>query len=198
MILVFNRLDKLNNCIILKDNVSFYEDKINFYAFNYSDEWYRISKESRESLKDIMLSFSSNKIDDDKFNVLLSHSPNALISSNKLMLNKELEFLNKINLIFSGHNHGGLVPNKLHKLFKNRGIIGPYHKIFMANSFGNWTDKNTTLILSNGITKVSKSSSLGFASNLLNKFYIPDIENILLKPGKKHEIISKDSTIIKI
>ena len=71
---------------------------------------------------------------------------------------------------------------------KHTGLVGPYARILQHNAFGYWTNNDTSLILSNGITKISNSSELSLISTAINTFFIPDVELIHLTPSDNHNL----------
>ena len=71
---------------------------------------------------------------------------------------------------------------------KHTGLVGPYARILQHNAFGYWTNNDTSLILSNGITKISNSSELSLISTAINTFFMPDVELIHLTPSDNHNL----------
>ena len=58
----------------------------------------------------------------------------------------------------------------------------------MAGSYGYWTKENTSVILSNGLTKMGESHGSKLTTNLVNKLLKSDIEVIKLTNGKAHDL----------
>ena len=194
----YENIDKISNCILLNDSFSTYSGNefLSFSGLNMPASWYEHHHEDKAIFETFIKSVDENKLDIEKFNILLSHSPNRWLINNRLISSEEFKILNKISLILSGHNHGGLVPIFLQPIFKNNhGFVGPGSKINQENAFGTWSNENTSLILSNGVTKIANSSELSFISDFLNSFYIPDIESISLVPGKQHKLTKYENKI---
>ncbi len=194
--LFFEELEKNTKCNVLgSDFQSCKVDRdISINALNMPHEYFK----THESL-DYFSNFISSidpKIDENTFNILLSHSPNSIIKNN--VLGQDIEIINKMQLILSGHNHGGLTPVMIQNISKNHyGIVGPYAKVLQPNAFGYWTTEGTSLVLSNGVTKVSETSEISLLSKMLNKFFIPDIDVIHIEPGDKHDLVLVKRNICK-
>ncbi len=110
---------------------------------------------------------------------MLLHSPRAILSKKKIIDNK---LIDKMNLILSGHNHGGLTPTWIQDLFNNHiGFFGAYRTILEKHAYGIFKKNKTYLLISNGITKVSKSSPLGKVRKLANRILLPEIDIITFK-----------------
>ena len=183
----YERLEKETDCIVLTDDVcgKKINNKISVSAINMPVDWYQ-NGESKEEF-DKVISDTSYSMDSDKFNIMLSHTPNPIITNNKLDNSKSL--INNSNLIVSGHNHGGLTPMFIQKRSKsNKGLVGPYARVGQPNAYGYWTTEDTSLILSNGITKIATSNEISALSSIINKVFIPDVELVHIKPGKEHSL----------
>ena len=90
---------------------------------------------------------------------MLIHSPYQIARINVL---KELKCNKDINLILSGHMHGGLVPDFIRRRKEHFfGLAGPYATLLPRFSSGLYNGKNP-LIISGGLTKISSESGLGF------------------------------------
>lgn len=136
----FKKVSSINNLYLLdNDNISI--DGINFIGLTVPMDLYyktNITKEMNELLN--RLNFIN-----DKFNILLCHSPELIF--NKSILNNR-----NINLILCGHMHGGAVPTFLRKIFGHRGIISPRKKLFPKYSYG----KIDNMIITSGIKVIPK------------------------------------------
>lgn len=175
------------DCYILGGEYSkeTFDDSIDINALNLPFEWYG-KYEDRQSLNDYISGLRNLKFNQEKFSILLCHTPNALIRSNKIINNNNI--VNHMNLILSGHNHGGLTP----QVFQNipnfhLGLVGPYAKILKSNSYGYWTEEDKSLIISGGITKISTSSEIPGLSKI-NGFFPAEIDRIHLLPGDRHKL----------
>lgn len=109
---------------ILKDNSCYLNntkkdfENISFYGV---DDYV-----SNSSIKDF------NKIDESKFNILISHTPDFID-----------EVSNKYDLMLSGHTHGGQV------LFFNKAFVVNCRKKFRL--YGLWEEKGVSCITTSGI-----------------------------------------------
>lgn len=175
------------------------DDDIDLYVINLPKEYYSTEdlygkKEVKKSLKEC-LNKIDNQVNKDKFNILLIHSPNGLVDKNNII---DDEFIKNINLILSGHNHGGLLPPFFQDIFKNnRGLVGAYEKLFLKPAYGFITDEDTTLFVSNGVTKISDRSPFKFLHPFLKLFYLPEIDLIHMSNSDKHELKLENREIYK-
>ena len=112
-----------------------------------------------EEKKKKYINYMRNKLGDIKeneFNILLAHDPENF---------KMYEKLN-VDLIFSGHVHGGLVR------FGKICLLSPRRKFFPKYSYGKNILNKTTLITSSG---------LGNATIPVRLFNRPEIVEVILK-----------------
>ena len=143
---------------------------------------YYYEKEKINNFNSFIKEIDNNNLSDNKFNILLAHSPNKLIQKNKIINYSNI--INKTNLILCGHNHGGLTPTLIQDLLKNHiGFFGPYTVFIQRNAYGIWSNANKNLLVSNGVTKLANSSSFKFLHKLANSILIPEIDIIKLKNG---------------
>ena len=160
-------LKKLN--ISLLDN-SIYEDNyIKVSGFTLPKDTYHSSNSLSNTRKyynklNKRLFRKSNKI-----NIALIHNPMYIINT--------IDILSNFDIIMAGHMHNGLMLPFMEKVFKsNSGIISPDKKFFPKVSRNQVIiNNNKFLLISGGITKLSKSAGL------LNKFsilYPMEITNI--------------------
>ena len=145
-------LKKIKNITILDNEIKI-ENDINFIGFNPSIEFYK--KNETEIIKEDNLKLYKliNKLNNN-YSILLCHTPIYFTKNNNY---KKIKDLNKINLILSGHTHGGMVPSFIPGNF---GIIEPSKKFFPKNIRGKINLDGITLIISSGITKLSRKSKL--------------------------------------
>ena len=181
----FKQLNEETDCIVMDDDINQYyfnsDSNIAVSAINMPRAWYQ-EGEDKESFNNHLL-LLSEMLNKDRFNILFSHTPNVFIKDDQLQID------NDINLILSGHNHGGLTPMFIQNLSKKHtGLVGPYCGFLEHNAFGYWTNDDTSLILSNGITKIANSSELSLISTAINTFFIPDVELIHLTPSDNHNL----------
>ncbi len=160
----FNKL-KSENVIIL--NNSYYETKdLIFIGYTKSFELYKKElTKSKEAYREV------NKLikNTNKYQILLSHSSVGMKDVN-------------VDLILCGHNHNGLVPTKLEKIFKHRGIISP-SKNFFSKDIRGFYNNNNIININGGIIKLSYVS--GFFRHF-NKFFKSHIDFIEIS-NKKHK-----------
>lgn len=97
-----------------------------------------------------------SSIDQNNYNVLLTHDPENFLMYEKL----------KVDLIFSGHVHGGLI--RLGKIC----LLSPRRKLFPKYGYGKHKINNTTLIVNSG---------MGNASIPIRMFNRPEIVLVTLK-----------------
>lgn len=168
---LLNKIKEINNIVLLDNNI--YSDKgINFIGITMPfDYYYKLKEDS-----DYFINYFNKQINsiNDGYNILLCHSPIA-IGTNKVLEN--LKIGNKLNLVLSGHMHGGITPNFLKRLLKGRGIISPRRKFFEKNCYGHQKLNNTNYIISCGITVASHLNSFRF----LDCIFSSEIPVIYLK-----------------
>lgn len=178
----FKNFMKESKCIFVDKMQKGYKlrDDIIVSSFNLPMTWY---EESREDVKQYLQGIKKNKYDKNYFNILVSHSPNGLFGSNH-----QLYQVPNIDLILSGHNHGGLTPMWLRKLSsKNRALIGPYRRLLKANGYGHYSNGISSLIISDGVTKAGHYSLPNETiDNFVNELYKIDFSVIKLTPGQDH------------
>lgn len=189
----FNELENKIDCHVFKDEFESvkYNEIITVNGINYPLEYYELGED--ETIFDNII--NNNSIDPESFNILLSHSPNRIIVNNKI-INDGL--LNDTDLIVCGHNHGGITPLFIQNRSKNHvGLVGPYEKILPKNSYGSYYNDKTSLIINNGVTKIAKSSRFAFTRKAVNKMFIPEIDIIILRNGKKNILTKEGNKVYK-
>jgi hypothetical protein len=163
-----NWLKKLQNeRIIILDNEIYKNNKITFIGYNPSYEYYYDLDEKHPEI-------NNDKIDklidikDNTYKILLIHTPMVIVKNNNY---KKIKNIKKINLILSGHTHGGLIPSFIPGHF---GIISPCREPFPKKVRGKIKINNNELIISSGIMKLSRKSKITF----LNDIYGANINEI--------------------
>ena len=156
----FKKVSKINN-IYLLDNENIVIDNINFIGLTPSIEIYHNESNNLDKFNKCLKKVKTNK---KNYNVLLCHSPVNIVNSN---------LLNNIDLILCGHMHGGVVPNFMRKIFKNKGFINPNLNLFPKDVYGLIKKDNTSIIITSGIKVLH--------SNILNKIFKPEVVKISLK-----------------
>lgn len=188
----YNELSLNKNIIVLKDRFTNMKiDDINVSSININPEWF-MKKEEFDYFKDFIDSIDTN-YKKNEFNILLSHSPNGLLNKNEIINYDKFYY---VDLILCGHNHGGLTPNFIQKKSKKHiGITGPYFTFIKKHAYGFYKKDNQVLLISNGVTKISKCSLFQRMITWLNYFFIPDIYIIELKHGSNDFIETKKAII---
>lgn len=150
--------DKIKNIdnLYLLSNEGILIDDLYFYGYTQSYDYY-YGERGTESEKLMLTEIEKYNVCNPKgiVNILLVHSP-------MLLTNKKIsEKLKKYDLIFSGHMHNGMVPPILDEIIKNnKGIISPRNRMIPNCARGIIKGDNTTVIISSGITKISKLIAL--------------------------------------
>ena len=140
---------------------------------------YYEKRERKNLCSDFLNDIEGYKVNENKLNIMLVHSPNPLIKKGKIIDNK---LLNKMNLILCGHNHGGLTHTSIQdKLNNHLGLVGPYTGLFNKQAYGIYKKNNTHLFISNGVTKISNNTITKKIIGSINKILIPEIDIIRLK-----------------
>lgn len=152
-------------------------------------------KENLEQYKKLLENVKE-KMDENKFNVLLLHSPNSLIQNGKI--DRSSDVIRNMNLILCGHNHGGLMPTFAQDILKgHRGLAGPYAKLFQPNAYGVYNEEDTSVLVSNGVTKISATSEAGKINGILNKIYTPEIDVIHMVQSDEHSLKLENRSVRK-
>ena len=166
----FNRIKSINNVELLDnqskciDNICFVGLKFDYnYYYKYGENYKKFIKLYNEVVQEL---------NNNNYNILLTHSPIALTQDG--VINKLNDYKN-IDLVLSGHMHGGLMPDFLRPIFKTRGLVGPNkHRLFVKYAYGNFKIENINFMVSSGVTKLSNVSKLNF----FDKLYSPEIVEI--------------------
>lgn len=174
------------------------EFKINkymtIYAVNLPREYYS-SKDNINEFNKFIERIEINP-DENKFNILLIHSPNGITRKKEIIDSK---LTKNMNLILCGHNHGGLTPIWVQDLFKNHlGFVGPYDSFFQNNAYGIWTKDNTNVLVSNGVVKVSDTSPYKDLHDFIRLFFLPEVDLIHLNNSDKNEFYLDKRKVYKL
>ena len=195
--LLFNKLKGINNLELFTGDYSNIklEDNINLSVLNFNNKYYA-SHEKVKLYDEFINNLDVKELDKDNFNILLVHSPNCFIKKKKIIINKVTK---DKDLILCGHNHGGLTPTFFQDLFKNHiGVVGPYNGIIESLAYGIWTNDNKSLLLSNGVTKMSESAVLKPLHGIGNGILIPEVDLIHLENGDNHSLKLTKRTNYKV
>ena len=174
----FEELNKINNLFVL-DNKAYTDEFVYIGGLTLPKDYY-YNKNHDESVKIFIENIDKNsklfnKLPSNKVKIALIHSPIKLTDS------KVLAKLSSYDLILSGHTHDGMVPDFLKPLFKNNtGIISPYKKLFPKIARGKIVnkDKNITIIITGGVTKLSLKSAKSLSK--LSFVYNTSVNRIII------------------
>ena len=184
-------LSSINNIYVSKiprDNPTItkwgLDDEVDITAFNIPITHY-INNEPEEEFKQFLKMLEGIKVNIERFNILLCHSPINIGKDN--IIKEYADYLKKYNIILSGHMHGGLVPRWLRAKPYGRGLVGPYNTLFPEYSYGIKRIDNTEVITTGGITKIARSAGPEVITNnaIFRKIgdfiYPPEIELLDIK-----------------
>lgn len=192
----FIEVAKQTDCIPMISDFSKIDlaDDLSVSAANVPFSYYG-KKENLEQYKKLLENLKE-KMDENKFNVLLLHSPNSLIQNGKI--DRSSDVIRNMNLILCGHNHGGLMPTFAQDILKgHRGLAGPYAKLFQPNAYGVYNEEDTSVLVSNGVTKISATSEAGKINGILNKIYTPEIDVIHMVQSDEHSLKLENRSVRK-
>lgn len=144
---LLNSIKSIDNVYLL-NNESWICDNIRFTGLTLPYLAYMERKDSYEYVLETLNKYFSNGQENDKYNIILSHSPYTLLYESV----RNHPFYKSSDLILSGHTHGGLTPKWICCLIK-RSLITPLRHLFPKNSYGYLKEEKT--IISSGITKLS-------------------------------------------
>lgn len=160
-----------------------FENDIEICILNLPLSHYLKKEENTYFNKHITIMDNLN-LDNRKYNILLCHSPNNMIIDGKI--NEYIKEKN-INLILSGHMHGGLIPNCIRKNTYGSGLIGPYESLFPSYAYGVIKDNNISILTTGGVVKIVDRNS-GHLKSILDIIYPPEIEILNLNNNKENGI----------
>lgn len=192
----FIEVAKQTDCIPMISDFSKIDlaDDLSVSAANVPFSYYG-KKENLEQYKKLLENVKE-KMDENKFNVLLLHSPNSLIQNGKI--DRSSDVIRNMNLILCGHNHGGLMPTFAQDILKGHcGLAGPYAKLFQPNAYGVYNEEDTSVLVSNGVTKISATSEAGKINGILNKIYTPEIDVIHMVQSDEHSLKLENRSVRK-
>lgn len=193
----FKELESKSDCTVLADRFESvrHDDNIVINALNFPLNYY--TQKEDERISDGIIGSANTHLDTNSYNILLSHSPNRILYEGKIMTIKAI--LNEVDLILSGHNHGCLTPMFIQNRSKSKtGLVGPYRQLFVKNGFGYYSTNQANLIINNGVTKIAKTTNTGTLGEIVNKFFIPDVDVINLEKGKDNTLELKNRRIVRM
>lgn len=140
---------------IFLNNSNYNDGNINFINYAKTMESYLKEWDDITYLYDDLGNLSvqlNGLINNDEYNILLSHSPVRLL--NKFLL-EEIELMKKIDLILAGHTHNGIVPHFMDNLIPyNKGLN---FKFEVVDNIRNTKEcKGVKMVINGGITKIDK------------------------------------------
>lgn len=150
------------------NNSSASDGNINFIGYTAPFEHYEVNRSIDYLVNDIntVLPEASPK---DVYNVILCHDPSIL----KVDDIDRIKVLKNVKLMLSGHMHGGLIHPLIVNLFpQNKGLVSPDREFFPEYARGIVTIGNLTTIISEGVTKLSRTTGILSNFNWLYKPYV--------------------------
>ncbi|MBE6140022.1 MAG: hypothetical protein E7172_00550 [Firmicutes bacterium] len=173
----YQLLKKIPNLYLLNnENITF--NNITFIGLNLPIDYYEKNNESLDSFKSFFNNLNLKLfINKNNYQIILIHSTLAFIDVYK---NEDLANLENVDLVLSGHTHGGVVPFFLEKLFGKRGLVAPNFlkskKIFINNVRGLIKVKNLLFIISTGILKLHIPARKLFFKEEINVINIKSVK----------------------
>lgn len=158
---LFDKIRQISNVIVL-DNEIYVDGNIRFIGLTLPIDFYYQYKENEI----YFIRYVNNifpKSFDNKYNILLCHSPKSLTNVKTYNMTK---LMRNIQLVLCGHMHAGITPIWLRKILKGRGLIGPFKQLFPKNAYGHLELNNTNIIISSGITTASNCNRFSFLDPL--------------------------------
>ncbi|MBQ9854431.1 MAG: metallophosphoesterase [Bacilli bacterium] len=158
-----------NVSYLLNDSVSFPFKNVNFYGANPNIHYYDDEYSPYDTLEDSVIKQFDSKVDNDNFNIFLTHSPKSFMDNTFI---RGYSLFDNMDLFLSGHMHNGVVPIYFEKFIPSHyGLVGFSRKkkiLFPELAKGtvniNETAKgiiaNPYCTISNGKGKVSSLNSL--------------------------------------
>ena len=160
---LFSKMKNIKNVTIL-DNEDLVVGDVRFIGLTLPLDYYYKYRESTLYFK----KFVNNKFDkyEDKYNILLSHTPVPLT---RLKSYEDIKLLQNIQLVLSGHTHAGIVPKFMRGIMGGRGIFSPHHgKMFPKDSYGLIQREKTKIVISSGVTKASHCNPFRFVDRFFD------------------------------
>lgn len=178
-------IQSLENVVLLHNQI-FCDNQIRFIGYTPTYNYYM--NETKEEDEEILIEdYNQNmpKIDENKLNILLCHSPICILNDNVL---EKVEDIKMMDLILTAHMHNGMIPYPISELIPNNiGLIAPNKSLFPDNARGRKTKKydhhNIHMIITGGVTKLQETAPkiLQFG----DKLYNPQIDTIKIKSLRK-------------
>lgn len=168
----FAFFEELKNIGVMVLNNEYYVDEnVMVYGLSFDANYYETDEPTlvfEERVKKI-------SFENDRFNILMSHSPYRTFD--RELLNK-FSNLGNIDLTLAGHTHNGCVPWYI-PIPKNRGIVSPTLSLFPDNARGSkWITESNYGIISSPVRTFSSRSKLSLINKML---YPPVTQDIIIK-----------------
>ena len=163
---------------------------IDITAFNLPTTHY-INNEPEEEFKAFLKILEETKLNIEKYNILLCHSPKNIGKDS--IIKEYAECLKKFNLILAGHMHGGLLPRMFRKTSYGGGIAGPNNTFLPEYAYGIKIFGNTKIVVSGGVVKMATSAAPEIiTTNCIYRgigdiLYPPEIEMFYIESNENTE-----------
>ena len=170
-LLFFDEFNKLDNIYVL-NNSEYNDEYIHVVGLTLPYMYYHDHYEDPELLKEVLKENNRLLGKNNKYNILMIHSP--------IRLPKVLDKIANFDLVLSGHTHNGMVPKLLYFMFpKNRGLVSPNKKLFPEISKGKIINNGTFIIINGAYKKLSLCS--GKILSIFNFVYNKSINKIVVR-----------------
>ena len=153
------KLKQISGVYCLRNEMLSFQD-VCFYGYEVEERKYHPENAYKEEVSKEILN-TIKFPEDEKYHVLLLHSPNFLLGKQKKLKN--------CDLVLCGHNHDGLLFYPFTHTNWHFGVISPNKKLFPKNTRGWYPGKGEKpeFIINGGIIKLSKLSGPISAFNFL-------------------------------
>ncbi len=161
---LYDKMRSIPNLYLL-DNECYVDGDIRFIGLTLPFDFYYKYEGNLNYFK----RFVNNTFDafDDKYNILLSHTP---IPFTQLTNYDGIKLLKNVPLVLSGHTHAGIMPSFLRDVMKGVGIFSPRsHKLFPKNCYGVINRGRTKIVITSGITKASHTNPFSYLDSLFDR-----------------------------
>ncbi len=171
----FNQIEKLDGVYVLNNEmISDKDHNVNFIGYTEPYENYKYNNKKSLFLSDIN-DVLNLKLEEDSYNILLAHNPTNFENIKK----SEVNILENVDLIISGHMHAGLVPPYIRPIInKNVGIISPNKNFFPKKTTGKFKLEEIDHIIANPYTFLPENTK---ALRHFNKLYPRMIDEVKIK-----------------
>lgn len=165
------RLSSISNVTLLDDRTeNLNEEKVSFGGVTIPTDHFEKERESEENLLEVLNEKNIVAMNEENYRILLFHSPASLFKKKVL---ERCDFYENVDLVVSGHMHGGLVPAWLAKYCRTKGFVSPTKKLFPSFVRGHICYQNMDAIISTGVQKMN--------FKLCDKLLKPEVTKIMVK-----------------